>query len=198
MKLHAIRNHIIFQFVDKTDSKGQFVEETKWGLQITGSFDDSAKLPRWGTVISTGPDCADVEPGQQVLIHALKWTSWFEVDGEKMWRTDESQVAVIRPNAEAAPRVLGKNVLFKRLDSRIDKTNTGLYVVGDSGSSNTPHGKVVIAGPDCEETLEFGDIIHFSDANFFSKFVYNDMQLWYIDEQDILAVEENNSVRSDV
>lgn len=97
MKLTAIHNHIIFEFVDAT-SKGQFTEKTEAGIQLLGHFDNSSKEPRWARVLVTGPD-VDSElctPGCEILIDNLRWTEGVELDGKKYWRTDDKQVLAFR------------------------------------------------------------------------------------------------------
>lgn len=99
MKLTAIRNHIIFEFLDKLDSHNQFTQTTATGIHIVGHFDNSAKEPRWGRVLVTGPEvapelleCAECE----ILIDALRWTEGVEFEGKKYWRTDDTQVLAYR------------------------------------------------------------------------------------------------------
>jgi hypothetical protein len=94
MKLHAIRNHIIFQFVDDIDSKGQFVSKTSSGFILPGHYDSSAKEARWAKVISAGPECDEVlkREGCEILIAPLRWTKGSRFDGQTFWRTDQNQV----------------------------------------------------------------------------------------------------------
>ena len=100
-ELHALRDHIIFQFerevVRKTDNgyeRTQFQDETDWGFQVS-NFDEGTQQPQWGIVTSVGPDATDIELGDRVLIEALKWSHGIEVDGKTFWRTDETQVMAI-------------------------------------------------------------------------------------------------------
>lgn len=187
MRLRAIRNHVIFQFVDETDSKGQFVETTKWGFKIPGHFDNSAKAPRWGTVVEIGPECKHVKVGQQVLVNALKWTAGVKFDGKKVWRTDETQVAVFRSTPTSKLQPLGKTIVFQRINSTITEGKHGLQVVGDL-SVDTPKGAVVLLGPDCVTELQ-GSVIYYNEENFFNKFDHKSEQLWYIDEPSVLVYE---------
>lgn len=92
--LQAIRNHIIFQFLDKVSTNGQFSRNTDWGLVIAGHFDDSAKAPRWAKIVSLGPDCGDELRTDNclILIEPLKWTAGIDFGGQKYWKTDENQV----------------------------------------------------------------------------------------------------------
>ncbi len=103
MSLRAIHNHILFQFIDKiSESKGQFEEgTTSNGIVLLSSHDESAKQPRWATIVSLGPDCSEQlrVPGCEVLIENLRWTPGVKYNGETYWRTDETQLLGYRyPN----------------------------------------------------------------------------------------------------
>lgn len=98
MKLTAIRNHIIFEFLDKLDSQNQFTQTTETGIHIVGHFDNSAKEPRWAKVLVCGPTVADElkQQGCEILIENLRWTEGVEYEGKKYWRTDDNQVLAYR------------------------------------------------------------------------------------------------------
>lgn len=98
MKLRAIRNHIIFEFLDGLDSKNQFTQTTESGIQIAGHFDASAKEPRWAKVLAVGPEVSEelTEAGCEVLIDNLRWTEGVVFEGQKFWRTDDKQVLAYR------------------------------------------------------------------------------------------------------
>ncbi|TFG96794.1 hypothetical protein E4H12_10250 [Candidatus Thorarchaeota archaeon] len=187
MSFKAIKNHIVFQFIDEIDSKGQFVETTKWGFTIPGHFDNSAKSPRWCTVTHAGPECKTVKVGQQVLVNALKWTPGFRHLGERFWRTDDTQVAAVRTNKTSKLRALRDTVLFIRHEDPVNEAKNGIQVVGNS--IDTPNGTIFSLGPDCADELQEGAVIYFSEENFFSKFEHRNITLWYIDEPSILVYE---------
>ncbi|TFH10498.1 MAG: hypothetical protein E4H14_02440 [Candidatus Thorarchaeota archaeon] len=190
MHLRPILKHIIFQFVDEVDSKGQFVQTTNWGFTIPGHFDSSAKSPRWATITHAGPDCKDVKVGQQVLIDALKWTPGFKFEGERFWRTDETQIVVARNTPKSKIHPLRDIVIFKRHDEKVNEGKHGLQIVGES-VIETPKGTVTLVGPKCTEKLD-GTVIYYHEENFFSKFEHQKENLWYIREQDILAYQSND------
>jgi hypothetical protein len=99
MKIRAIYNQILFQFIDRVNNKGQFEEaKSNGGIIIIGGFDDSAKQARWARVVSLGPDCSDVlrAPGVEILIENLKWTEGVSLEGQKLWKTDETQLLAYR------------------------------------------------------------------------------------------------------
>jgi len=99
MTLKAIRNHIVFQFLDKVNNEGQFIKPTtQSGLYLGASFDDSAKSARWARILATGPECCShmTVPGCEILIENLKWTLGATHEGQKFWRTDETCVLAYR------------------------------------------------------------------------------------------------------
>ncbi len=98
MRIAPIRNNIIFKFMDKVNKKGEFMETTSYGLSLPGHHDNSAKTHRWATIVALGPDCSDIlrEPGCEILIEALRWTHGFVFEGERMWKTDETQLLAYR------------------------------------------------------------------------------------------------------
>lgn len=103
MKIRAIHNGIIFQFIDRVTAKGEFEEQkSQGGIVIMGDFDKSAKYPRWGKVVSTGPNCSKelAKPGCEVLIENLKWTPGAKVENQTVWKTDEDQVLAYRYTGE--------------------------------------------------------------------------------------------------
>ena len=57
MKIFAIRNNILFQFLDETKSAdGKFIERTKGSIIIGSVRDNQNSQPRWGKVLSVGPE----------------------------------------------------------------------------------------------------------------------------------------------
>jgi len=98
MQIKPIKNHIVFQFLDAVDSKGQFVRTTKSGIILGSHYDDSAKSARWANVIAVGPQvCEELRvEGCQILVAPLKWTSFFLFNDQKHWRTDENEVLMYR------------------------------------------------------------------------------------------------------
>lgn len=104
MKPNAIRNHILFQFTDEVNSRGEFREEQSiGGIHLLSGFDTSIKTSRWAKIISLGPDCSDELKRNRtgtILIENLKWTIGVRFSNETFWRTDEDQVlAYQEPNA---------------------------------------------------------------------------------------------------
>lgn len=111
MKLRCIRNGILFAFLQNTNSKGYFEDQTSWGLKIVadkdgqgaghGSFDRSISQGRWAKVLVVGNECDEVQVGDYICIEPQMWTNSFEYDGVQIRKTDESKVMIIskeKPN----------------------------------------------------------------------------------------------------
>lgn len=99
MKIKAVKNHIIFEFLDGLNSSRQFTQTTSSGIHVVGHFDTSASEPRWARILAAGPDVdADLLAGEacEILIDNLKWTEGVEYEGKKYWRTDDKQVLAYR------------------------------------------------------------------------------------------------------
>ena len=99
MKIEAIQNHIIFEFLDKVNSAGMFErEKTEGGIELLKSVDDSASVARWARIVSLGPECnKELQASNcEILIEHLKWTAGVEFNNRKVWRTDESNVLAYR------------------------------------------------------------------------------------------------------
>jgi co-chaperonin GroES (HSP10) len=95
MEIRALHNQILFQFVDRVNTIGQFEEQkTEGGILILGDHDKSAKISRWATIVSLGPDCSDElrVPGCKILIENLRWTNGVKYEGQMIWKTDETQL----------------------------------------------------------------------------------------------------------
>lgn len=98
MSYEAINDHIVFQFEDNLDHRGQFVQKHEFLELPFGDHKDSASSPRWGVVVHAGPHCDEsIKPGARILIENLKWTMAFQLedDGPKFWRTDETCVLFV-------------------------------------------------------------------------------------------------------
>lgn len=188
MNITPINNNIIFKFVDRVNAKGEFEKEaTEAGILLQSSFDDSAKDPRWVNVVAVGPECTTVKPGEQVLLPNLKWTSRFTVDGEKMWRSDETQAVAVRDNARADIRALAAHVLFEETPKEAVRASGLVLVIG--GNDSTPSGTVAHVGPGVAEELTVGSRIYYDDVNFTDRFVHNGRKLSFIKDESILAYE---------
>lgn len=185
MKIMPINNNIIFTFVDRVNSKGEFErEKTESGILLQSSFDESAKSPRWVNVVAVGPECKHVKVGMQALLPNLRWTSHIEVEERKVWRSDETQVVAVRDNPTSNISPLTSVVLFKQAEKQQLRSSGLIIVVGNDG--NTPSGTVIAVGPDAEPALA-GATIYYDDTNFTDTFVHNGVTLSFIKDENILA-----------
>lgn len=91
-KLRPIRDNILFQFrseeITRIQGKMAFKTITPAGIHIV-SYDESTKLPRWGTVLMLGPEVnrSEINVGVKVLIEPLKWTHMVVFDNIPLWMT---------------------------------------------------------------------------------------------------------------
>lgn len=186
MNLRTIRNHIIFQFVDNVNSKGEFERGmSAGGIFLHPTVDDSAKMPRWANVTHVGPECEDVKVGQQVLIPALRWTAGTKFENQKYWKTDLTQIVAVRDNPTSPIFPLTSYILFQRLNRR-SQSDGGLFVSG--GVEELPSGVVFFCGPKCN-TISPVTVIYFDGHNFFDTFRH-DIELSFIKEDAIIAYYE--------
>lgn len=188
--LKALKNHILFKFVDPVNSKGEFVRaKTSFGLEFLSTVDDSSKAPRWAQVVAVGPEVENVATDDFVLIPALRWTIGTKYQGERFWRTDETQIVVVKRDTKFA--VLNKFVVFKR--NPATKRESTLILVNDI-DYNTPTGVVKQIGKDVDvDELVPGCTIYFKGENFFDTTLPEDtiapFQFSFIKDEDILLYE---------
>jgi co-chaperonin GroES (HSP10) len=94
-QLTAIKNSILFQFLDKTSGpQGAFSERTRSGL-IIPKLTSTQKGERWGKVVAVGSDVDGVQVGEYILIEALMWTHGVDYENEKVWRTTDEKVLMV-------------------------------------------------------------------------------------------------------
>lgn len=185
MTIRAIKNSIIFRFLDKVNSKGEFEKgTTNSGLYVRATVDDSAKAPRWVTVLGAGPECKWIKDGCQVLLPALRWTAASRLDGESYWKSDETQVAAMRTDENSDLIPLNSYVILTR-EEKHTTTKSGLVVVGNM-DTNTPRGKVVGLGPDCATELNNTTVL-FNDMSVYEDFTHKNEKLTFIKQDDVIA-----------
>lgn len=93
MKLKILGHKIIFQFTQDIAS-GKFKASTDWGFQIATQNDDP-KFARWGKVVDFGPEVTDIEIGDYILVEPLMWTTYMEINDEKVWGTNRDKVIAV-------------------------------------------------------------------------------------------------------
>jgi co-chaperonin GroES (HSP10) len=96
MSVTTIHDKILFTFEDEHGAGG-FNNVSEGGI-VFSSFHHDVREPRWGVVLVVGPDVKDVSVGDRILIEPLKWSEGHDVDGLKIWMTEESQVMVVESN----------------------------------------------------------------------------------------------------
>jgi co-chaperonin GroES (HSP10) len=191
MTLIPVGNNIAFTFVDRVNSKGEFEPPpTESGILLQSSFDDSAKQPRWGNVVAVGARCTTIKPGMQILLPNLRWTSHFTVGGQKVWRTDETQVAAYRATPTSQVHPMTTYVLFKKIVKEFVRPTTLIIVVGGT-NDETPSGTVFAVGPDATPDLKSGQVLYYSDTNFTDTFVHAGITMSFIKDENILAIDNN-------
>ena len=96
----AFGNGIVFKFSDAV-KRGMFTIYSETGLIIPPSTSDSTDNMRQAIVYSVGPDVkSEINVGDTILIDTLRWTEGFDVNEDKLWKTDENSiVAVLEPES---------------------------------------------------------------------------------------------------
>jgi co-chaperonin GroES (HSP10) len=182
MSITAIKNHIVFQFVDPVNSKGEFEEAvSEGGLYIKGGFDKSAKSPRWAIAMSVGKECEYVQAGDKFLVPALRWTEGVKHEDQFFWKTDETQVVGVYRDGNFKP--INKHVLFVPKKEAVTTRSSGLMVISHQGDDSA-HGKVVFMDTEVETPL-MGTTIYYDSSNFFDEFVVDGIELSFIKEDNI-------------
>lgn len=93
--LRPLRNTVMFRFLDSSGgAKGRFTDTHSSGIVLVPSI-SSQKSHRWGEVLAVGPDCYGLEIGDYILIESLMWMEGTEIDGQKMWKTDDSKILAV-------------------------------------------------------------------------------------------------------
>ncbi len=98
-KVKVLADGVIFVFVEDIVSK-TFENKTDWGFVVQDRNNDP-KHPRWGKVLTVGPDVKYVSVGNYILIESLQWTSALHYEDQKFWKTNETRVMLV---SEEAPK----------------------------------------------------------------------------------------------
>lgn len=187
MHIRALHNTILFQFEDATNNKGEF-ESSHSSIWLKASFDESAKRPRWGIVTSAGPDCDDVQPGDRILIPALRWNIGVPFNGQKYWKTDDKQI-VLRVRGDDVS-IRNKFVLFTPQAAKADVCS-GIIVMY-AKQPDSPTGIVWgSAAPFPGEDVAEGLTIRYDDALFEDVFDHDGKSLSFIKQDNILCYDQS-------
>lgn len=91
-----LSNTILFKFLDATEgAKGAFSERYKGLIVIPTLQNGQTKTDRWGQVVAIGPDVQNIKVGDFVLVAAQQWTRNETWNGEKIWKTVDSDSTVL-------------------------------------------------------------------------------------------------------
>jgi len=116
--VRPLHNRIIFAFLDQV-SNGMFEDHTVSGIYLGGIKDLTSKSPRWGVVLTIGPEIKDPEivPGALIMIDALRWTDGVVYNDVKIWMTTEKDVVLISSdhNAQAEKTFAASSAIIKKL-----------------------------------------------------------------------------------
>lgn len=102
--IRPLKNNVMFRFLDHTGgSKGRFLDTHRSGIILVPTA-SSQKVHRWGEVLAVGEKCEGLAVGDYILIESLMWMEGTEVDGVKMWKTDDSKVLAVTNDIDACDR----------------------------------------------------------------------------------------------
>jgi co-chaperonin GroES (HSP10) len=83
-----------FAFIDSAMG-GKFIPKTKSGIIMTNKDVQEQHNPRWAKVINTGDKVTEFKTDDFVFIEPLKWTTGFEFQDGKLWKSDEANVIAV-------------------------------------------------------------------------------------------------------
>lgn len=188
----AIANNVIFQFHDRVNTKGEFERaDTAGGISLIATADNSAKQPRWATVIAAGPT-AKVQVGDTILIPSLRWTNFFEVGGTKYWKTDDGEIAAVIASGTTKLKARNTFVLFVRESALpIKSTISGLLFVSRGNEDGTEKGVSLAIGEDVDPILD-NVKVHITSGNMVETFNHGAQPIQLVKQADIFAYEPLN------
>ena len=105
-ELQAIRNQIIFNFMEDT-TRGQFNSKSAGGILMVEHGHNQIDNERWARALAVGPDVGDdFAVGDLILIENLRWTSEFIVNEESYWITTDTEILAKWDDEENLPSEL--------------------------------------------------------------------------------------------
>lgn len=88
MSIEIMPNHLYIEFIDKTDDRGEFIDDDVDGLLIPKSFRHQVH-GRWARITNKGSQInSEYDIGDYVFLDSLRWTKGISYDGNKIWRAD--------------------------------------------------------------------------------------------------------------
>lgn len=95
MELRPFKKSVIFEFLDETTGNfGMFQDKSRAGIILTADH-RIQKKGRWGKVYKVGDEVTGIEPGDFVFLQPLMWTTFFNFNGKKYWKSDISKVMIV-------------------------------------------------------------------------------------------------------
>lgn len=184
--IRAIRNNVLFSFDDEVTTRGEF-RETHSTLYVSGSFDKSAKLPRWGTVVATGPECKFLRAGDKILISALRWSEGASYENTKVWKTDEQQL--IAYERDGLLTLVNDFVAFRPIERAQSRINE--LIIIETVQPDTATGTIVTSSSDGQHGITYtGRNFYYDDSLFFDEIVRDGQVIRFIKIRDILGLVE--------
>ena len=93
--LRPLHENFFFEFLNETYG-GRFVERNKSPIVLLNMDDEAqSKYARWGRVYAVSDEVTEFGVGDFVLIEAKMWTTAFEFEGTKIWKSDVNKVCAI-------------------------------------------------------------------------------------------------------
>lgn len=104
--LRALNNTIMFKFLDETSgAKGRFTDTIPGSILVAVPTTTGQKVHRWGEVLLIGPLVDDtLKVGDYILIESLMWMEGTVVEGQKMWKTDDTKVLAVTSDIKECTR----------------------------------------------------------------------------------------------
>ena len=102
--IRPLGNNVMFRFLDYTGgAKGRFHDTHRSGIILVPSS-GSQNVHRWGQVLAIGPKVDGVSVGDYILVESLMWMEGTELDGQKMWKTDDSKIIAVTDDVDECYR----------------------------------------------------------------------------------------------
>lgn len=106
MAVKPLGNTFLFAFLNETVN-GMFEQKNAGRIIIAAPTqnrfqDDQGTRARWARVLAVGPRVSNFKNGSIVLIKPGRWTTGFEHDGVKVWKSDEEQVVALGSDESVA------------------------------------------------------------------------------------------------
>ena len=97
MKIKALGDSILFEFLDGASTDGMFATKLSKSIVVLRDDMDKQAIPRWGRVLAIGSEVgSEIVIGKYILIDSLKWTVGLPIgEGKKIWKTTYEHVSAV-------------------------------------------------------------------------------------------------------